>query len=184
MTTLSYLTSPFVNMFLRCVCFMYRPGNARQQELNDIHLQQANGKVPPSWDPSSDRHYPFRHYVTDLRLWSAATDLPENRQGAAAAMRLLGAAKLLVREFDPLMLVQGLDIPDPNGQLQQNGLPVMIHLTGLDVLLRELSNRYAPLEQETQIHCVLSNWASLSGTSVPDNGLPPPTGTGCVKGGT
>lgn len=154
MTLLNYLISPLFNILARCTCYMYRPGHARQNELNDIHLQQANGKVPPSWDPSSDRHYPFRHYVTDVRLWSAATDLPEARQGAAAALRLTGAAKLLVREFDPQTLVNGMDVLDPAGGFDQNGNPAIIHLNGLDVLLRELSNRYAPLEQETQIHAI------------------------------
>ena len=151
MSPISYLTAPLLNIFNRFRFCMYNP---RQADLNDAHLQMANGKVPPAWDPAHDRRYPFRHYVTDLRLWSAATDLPEARQGAAAALRLMGAAKLLVREFDPMMLVQGLDVLDPAGGVGINGMPLMIHLTGLDVLIRELSNRYAPLEQETQIHCI------------------------------
>ena len=98
MTMLNYLFAPFMNTLYRLVCFMYTP---RQAELNDMHMQAANGKVPPAWDPAADRRYPFRHWTTDVRLWSAATDLPEGRQGAAVALRLLGAAKLLVREFDP-----------------------------------------------------------------------------------
>ena len=150
--SLKYLLNPLFNVLTRLTCCMFP--NARQNELNDLNLQSANGKIPPMWDPAFDRRYPFRHYITDLRLWSAATDVPEQRQGAAAAMRISGAAKLLIREFDPQILIAGQDVLDPNGGINAMGQPNMIHLTGLDILVRELTNRYAPLEQETQIFCI------------------------------
>ena len=72
-----------------------------QAELNDLHLQSANSKIPPSWSPERDKSYPLRTYLQDLRLWQYATDCDPLRQGPAAAQRVGGTAKELVRELDP-----------------------------------------------------------------------------------
>ena len=79
-------------------------------------------------------------------MWNAATDLEEERKGPAAELRLQGAAKIMVRELEPDQLQQGIVIAGPNGQPLQ--------LTGLETLLRALSRRHAPLEQETQVHAI------------------------------
>ena len=119
---------------------------AHQAQLNDAHLQMATGRIPPSWCPERDRAYPFRHYVSDMLLWNEATDLDIGRRGPAAALRLTGAAKILVREMEPDQLRDGIVIADANNQPLQ--------LTGVQTLLRALERRYAPLEQESQVHAI------------------------------
>lgn len=117
----------------------------RQAEVNDMHLQMANGRVPPSWGPESERSYSFRNYETDAMLWTYASDMDDGRKGPALALRLTGAAKMIVRELDPQMLVQGQIVVENGANVQ---------LTGVQFLMRILRRRYAPLEQELQLHAV------------------------------
>lgn len=121
-------------------CFMM------QAEINDLHLQTVSGKLPPGWDPSRDKAYPFRHWLADLNLWANATDAPVARQGPMVALRLAGPAKIMVREMDADVLAGGAVILDGNGQ--------QIQITGLQFLVRELQRRFAPLAQETQLHAI------------------------------
>ena len=124
----------------------------RQGEVNDMHLQMANGRVPPSWGPEVERSYSFRNYENDVMLWTLASDMEEARKGPALALRLTGAAKMIVRELDPQMLVQGQIVAEGGVQIQ---------LTGAQFLIRILRKRYAPLEQELQLHAV-SNFFSFA----------------------
>ena len=108
---------------------------ALQNAINAEHLAVANGKVPPGWSPERDKEYPFRHYVSDVLLWAAATDLQADKTGPACALRIGGSAKTLIREMDPAMLI--------NGQGGRNGLEFLLHT---------LARRYAPLAQESEVH--------------------------------
>ena len=72
--------------------------------------------------------------------------MPVNRQGPAAALRLGGTAKSLVRSLDVATLRDGRVIADANGQ--------PVQLTGLQSLTRALAARFAPLEQEMIIFSV------------------------------
>jgi hypothetical protein len=101
----------------------------------------ATLKQPPSWGLENTDHYPFIQYVSDMMLWSLATDMRRIRQGPAAAMQLTGAAKLVVRQIveSPsglLRLQQGEQGPDGAGW------------AGLMVLLEALGERFPPLEAE------------------------------------
>lgn len=136
-----YVVFPFARMFDSLFCHMMR-----QQELNDLNLQQANGRVPPAWGPEHERSYSFRYYEADTMLWCLASDMDEARKGPALALRLTGAAKMIIRELDPTVLVQGQVIVDDQGQ--------QVQLTGVQALLRILRRRYAPLDQEAQLHAV------------------------------
>jgi len=122
------------------------------QEMADHHMSLANSKIPPTWSAERDKVYPLREYIRDLRLWSVATDTPEAKQAPAAALRLTGAAKLIIREMPTDLLTDGEFIFDPN-----TGIPAMdaagnpMRRTGLEVLIRQLERRYGALDQETQI---------------------------------
>ena len=118
-------------------------GEHRQMDIDHLNLQTASGKIPPSWAPERDRQYPLRLYVADLRLWAASTDVPIDKLGPAAALRLAGGAKSFARELDLQILSQGQLEPDGMGQ------PVLV--PGLQCLIRALERRYAPLEQEMQV---------------------------------
>ena len=103
----------------------------RQGDINDLNLQVASGRIPPSWSPDHDRSYPFRFFVADLKLWSLSTDLDPVRQGPCVALRLGGAAKSLARDFDPVALSDGTAVQDPaTGNI--------IRRTGLECLVSAL----------------------------------------------
>ena len=120
-------------------------GNPRQLELNDMNLQAASGKVPPSWGPEHEKSYPFRYYESDALLWCLSNADDQAHKGPALAQRLTGSAKMIVRELDPQFLV--------NGQVvMENGQPVQ--LNGVQWLLRLIRRRFAPLDQEAQLHSI------------------------------
>ena len=51
--------------------------------------------------------YSLRSWLSDLILWSAATDLDGPRQGPVAALQISGAVRDLVREIPPNILQNG-----------------------------------------------------------------------------
>ena len=140
----TYVVQPFLKTFQRLFCHMQN--NLRQEEQNEFNMGLANSRVPPTWSVEGDRRYPLRNYVQDVYLWAAATDMDEERQGPAAALRLTGAARAIVREMPTALLRYGQQIADAQGQPLQ--------LTGLDCLVRTLQRRYGALDQETQIFAV------------------------------
>lgn len=158
---IKYLMMPVQFVLNALMSYMMNP---QQLEQNDAHLQIATGRIPPAWSPEGDRRYPFRHWEQDVQLWVAATDIPEERIGAVVALRVLGSAKSLIREIPPDLLINGQDVPDPQNP---QGL---IHQTGLEVLLRTLARRYAPLEQEIQVNSIsdLFTFKRHSGESTDD----------------
>ena len=135
-----YLIQPFKNALSRLQCFMQA---AEQAEAN---LGLANGRVPPTWSLERDKYYPLRTYIQDLEMWSAATDMQEERMAPAVVLRLTGAARNIVREVPVDLLRDGQDFIDANGQ--------QAHRTGLQVLVRLLQQRYGALPQEQQIFAV------------------------------
>jgi hypothetical protein len=156
-------------MLLMVACHMHHGGGQhRQHDLNDLNLQTASGKIPPSWSPERDRSYSYRQFQQDILLWAAATDVQADRQGPAVALRLAGSAKVLAREMDPQMLINGVMIDDPAGGYMLdpqtgnpirdpntgNYMPAQIAITGLEALMRQLQRRYAPLDQEIQISAI------------------------------
>ena len=80
---------------------------ARQAEQNDLNLQLVSGRIPPSWNPQSERTYSFRKFRLDLELWVAATDMDVIRQGPAIAIRLEGDARQLAHEIGVQELASG-----------------------------------------------------------------------------
>ena len=123
-------------------------GGHYQRDLNDVHLQAASGKIPPTWSPEGSKNYSLRAYERDLRLWAASTDTDPVRMGPLIALRLGGSARILAREMDVGVLANGMLVPDP----AQGGLQVQ--LTGPEFILRQLRRRYAPLDQEVQITAI------------------------------
>ena len=118
-------------------------------------------KVPPAWDPSWQASRPFRTWAREVTLWSAATDVPVQQQGAAVVLRLGGAARELCMELDPQVVQNGqvMDLNDGNGPLQR---------PGLFVVLRGLSRKYAPLGQEVSVQAIAeaTSFAMRPGESI------------------
>ena len=134
-----------LRVFDNMTCSMNN-NHLRQFEINDMNLQAANGRVPPSWGPEHEKTYPFRFYEADALLWCLASDADDIRKGPNLAQRLTGSAKLIVREIDPNILSVGAVVHDDQGN--------PVQLDGVRWLLRLLSRRYAPLAQEAQLFAV------------------------------
>jgi hypothetical protein len=102
----------------------------------------CSSKVPPSWDPSWDKQYPFHIYCQDVMLWiSGVCELDDHQRGPAIAMRLQGVAREIVRELDLNTLMHGRMMNGNNGQ--------PVNQPGFMYLLDVLKSRFGMLPQET-----------------------------------
>ena len=70
-------------------------------------LGTATLKVPPAWSVERNQHYSLRSWISDLIMWSTATDVEPQRMGPIAALQVSGSAKELVREIPPDQLANG-----------------------------------------------------------------------------
>lgn len=111
--------------------------NVHQSDAGPPFVGTATLKVPPSWSVERNHVYSLRSWISDLVLWSSATEIDPARQGPIAALQVQGSAKELVRELTPVQLREG-DVDQMTGQ----------HVTGLTLLVTVLARRYAPLEAE------------------------------------
>ena len=112
-----------------------------------MHMGQyvpATLKNPPPWNAAWEESYPFAIWLQDIVLWAASTDVDPDRQAPAVVMGLSGAARELCREVDVATLQNGIlaDWQDGQGLVQRSGLAV---------LLRGLSRKFAPLGIEQVI---------------------------------
>ena len=125
----------------------YRPpmngprNHAHVGDAGPPYVGTATLKVPPAWSIERNQYYNLRAWISDLVLWSSATDLEPHRLGPIAALQVSGSAKELVREIPPEQLANGVW----DGQQQ---------ITGLMLLVRTLVQRYAPLEGEASTRAI------------------------------
>ncbi len=112
---------------------------------------RTNSRVPPAWGPEMERTYAFRCYEQDLLLWAAATDIDVPRRGPTAVLRLLGAARALLREMPNGVLVNGRQDRDAAGILQWDNMGHPAMIDGINVILNTLRTRYGALPQEVQL---------------------------------
>ena len=153
---------------LAAVMYMF-PGGMRPQtgagprthahigDAGPPFLGTATIKVPPAWSIERNQHYTLRSWISDLILWSAATDVEPRRMGAIAALQVSGSAKELVREIPPETLANGGIDPVTNQQL-----------TGLMMLVQTLARRYMPLDQEVTTRAIsdFMNFDRIPGESI------------------
>eukprot|EP00438_Fugacium_kawagutii_P024626 Skav212826 [mRNA] locus=scaffold2466:561:3704:- [translate_table: standard] len=114
----------------------------------------ATLKTPPAWSHEQSHLYSLRAWISDVILWSAATDLEVERQAAAVALQITGTARDLIREI-------------PAGHLRDGVMEQGGHVTGLMLLCRTLAAHYAPLESEIQTRAMseLMSFSRMSGES-------------------
>ena len=77
-----------------------------------------------------------------VAMWRTGVEIPENRQGAAAAQRLGVVANVLARHIPPADLRDGADI---YGQ----------QFDGLGVLLRGLTRSFGGFQEEAAQHAIV-----------------------------
>eukprot|EP00971_Amphidinium_carterae_P207588 4119141-Amphidinium_carterae.1 len=96
----------------------------------------GSSKVAPGWNPENADRYSLESWTKDVRLWAASTDLRADQLGPSVALRLQGFAKTLSREIPTQMLMYGDTIGGTT-------------LSGLDILIKGLEQRFKPLSVET-----------------------------------
>ena len=129
-------------MILSAVCMMQHQ-NQRfghrmpQQSPYQQDVGAATLKTPPAWCYENAAQYTLRSWLSDVLMWSSATDVEVERQGPAVALQITGVARDLIREINPQHLRDGI---------HENG----VHIPGIMLLCRTLANHFAPLESELQ----------------------------------
>ena len=107
------------------VCHMWQPGGGAQ-----------SSRLPPRWEPASN--VSFRSWTQDLMLWTISSDLQPHQQCALIISQLGGAARDVARTLTPNEVYAGGFV---NGQ----------QVDPITYLLHELSQRFAPLDDELRL---------------------------------
>eukprot|EP00435_Cladocopium_sp_Y103_P070385 s66_g35.t1 len=133
------------------------PGGGPWRGQQPFHqdVGAATLKTPPSWSHEQSNNYSLRAWLSDIAVWSAATDVEVERQAAAAVLQIHGMARDLVREI-------------PAQQLRDGVWEGNMHIPGLMLVCRTLAQRFAPLESELQTRTMseLMNFQRLPGESI------------------
>jgi hypothetical protein len=158
---ISVFVRSIVYSILQFVCSCFRTKKHRYDYMlfpkTDGYSDQygtCSSKVPPSWDPSWDKQYPFHVYQQDVLLWAnGICELDDHQRGPAVAMRLQGVAREVVRELNLQVLMHGHMIPDPNvpPNVAQGIQIPQVFQSGLEYLFVILRTRFGMLPQETAI---------------------------------
>ncbi len=106
-------------------CYMMGKGTSQFPRSDPGQHQIMNSmKVPPAWDPSWERSYPFKAWIRDISMWSLATDLSAAQQCASVILRLGGTARDLASNMNENQVAHGDNVDFGDGQ----GL---VHIEGL-----------------------------------------------------
>ena len=130
-------------------------GNWRGHQPFQQDLGAATLKTPPSWSHEQSHNYSLRSWLSDIAVWSAATDVEVERQAAAAVLQIHGMTRDLVREI-------------PAGHMRDGIWEGNIHVPGLMLVCRTLAQRFAPLESEIQTRTMseMMNFQRLPSESI------------------
>ena len=120
-----------------------RPGNNHAPGRSDP-LGHSTTKSPPYWEPSDERLYPFDMWYTDIENWCVLADLAPEKHASAIGFRLGGTAKDMFRQIPSRTLRDGV-----------RDLTTGLTETGLELLMRELQERYGKLSLETSMHALV-----------------------------
>ena len=120
-----------------------RPGNNHAPGRSDP-FGHSTTKIPPYWEPGDERQYPFDMWFTDVENWCVLTDQPEAKHAANIGLRLGGTARDIFRQIPSRTLRDGV-----------TDLTTGLHETGLELLMRELRERYGKLSIETSMHALV-----------------------------
>ena len=139
------------------ICAMHHPRGPRMNPPHGYQqdLGAATLKTPPAWSHENSGSYSLRSWLSDVAVWSAATDVEVERQAAAVVLQIHGLARDLVREL-------------PAHQLRDGIWEGNQHVPGLMLVCRLLAQRFAPLESEiqTRVMSEMLNFQRLPNESI------------------
>jgi hypothetical protein len=119
---------------------MYDHSSRSLKDLAHVSTSQA----PPYWEPNLELNgYPLKHWLADISIWSAGTELADEIQAPAVAQRLGGTCRDLVRGIDPGLL--------RNGRTNVAG----DQESGLEVLIAGLVRRHGQYAVETSTTAII-----------------------------
>ena len=116
-------------------------GNIMLNPLRDTHH-----RIPPVYNPETDRTHRFRQYVEDVGIWCMMTDLAPHQQAAAIISRFQGHAREIV------LLLPAHEVAA--GRLKQDGT----YVDPITNLMEKLAQRFAPFEDEERNEAMLKVW--------------------------
>ena len=128
------------SLILSAVCMMQHQNQRFGHRMQSPYQQDVGAatlKTPPAWCYENAAQYALRSWLSDVLMWSSATDVEVERQGPSVALQITGVARDLIREINPQHLREGI---------HEQG----VHIPGLMLLCRTLANHFAPLESELQ----------------------------------
>mgnify|MGYP002809987884 CR=1 FL=1 len=120
-----------------------RPGNNHAPGRSDP-FGHSTTKIPPYWEPSDEKRYPYHVWVRDLDLWCAQTEVAIAQRGPSISSRIGGTAREMIRYSDTAVLRDGQ-------QDRGDGQPE----TEVEYLLRKMDDRYKKFEIETSTQAVI-----------------------------
>ena len=103
-------------------------------------------RIPPVYNPETERQYPLRRYIADVGMWCLTTDLGLHQQAPAIFQRLQGQA----REVAMLIPLQDL----VGGVTDQNGN----YVDPVSNLLAHLVHRFGTYPDEDRNEAVMQVW--------------------------
>ena len=81
-------------------------GNLQTRESRDPY-GHFTFKVPPYWEPSDEKRYPYHVWVRDLDLWCAQTEVAVAQRGPSIASKVGGTAREMIRMINTTILRDG-----------------------------------------------------------------------------
>ena len=140
---------------LMCMMRMHRlPGGAHHLMGGDLPggnslldpRRDMHHRIPPVYNPETDRQYPFRRYLQDVGLWSLMTDLPQYQQCATLISRLQGQAREVAALIPTIDIAVGVTLEDGS------------HVDPVSNLLTHLSQRFSAFPGEERNEAMMKVW--------------------------
>ena len=108
--------------------------------------RDMHGRIPPVYNPETDRNYPFRNYVEDVGLWTMMTELPAHQMAPTLVARLQGEAREVASQIPTEQLVAGVILQDGS------------YVDPVSNLIAYLGQRFAAYPEEERNEAMLRVW--------------------------
>ena len=116
-------------------------GHSQLDPRRDVHH-----RIPPVYNPETDRQYPFRRYLEDVGLWSMMTDLPPYQQCATLISRLQGQAREVAALIPTIDVAVGVTLEDGS------------YVDPVSNLMAHLSQRFSAYPDEERNEAMMQVW--------------------------
>ena len=109
--------------------------------------RDMHSRIPPVYNPETNREYPFRRYIEDVGIWRIMTDLPAYQQAVTLVSQLQGQAREVAALIPTADLVAGITLPDGT------------YVDPVSNLLTQLSLRFGAFPDEERNEAMMQMWS-------------------------